>query len=79
MEKKMATHTSVLVWAIPWTEEPGGLQSLGSQKGLTGVRQKLANEHTSTKVDEKFILNDFYSLYIAEVGDFLYNLDLIYA
>ena len=74
----MATHTSVLVWAIPWTEEPGGLQSLGSQKALTGVRQKLANEHTSTKVDEKFTLNDLYSLYIAEVGDFLYNLDLIY-
>ena len=28
----MATHTSILVWTIPWTEEPGGLQSMGSQK-----------------------------------------------
>ena len=30
LEKKMATHSSILVWEIPWTEEPGGLQSLGS-------------------------------------------------
>ena len=28
----MATHSSVLVWRIPWTEEPGGLQSMGSQR-----------------------------------------------
>ena len=32
LEKDMATHSSVLVWRIPWTEEPGGLQSLGSQR-----------------------------------------------
>ena len=31
LEKGMATHSSVLVWRIPWTEEPGGLQSMGSQ------------------------------------------------
>ena len=30
-EKEMATHSSVLAWEIPWTEEPGGLQSTGSQ------------------------------------------------
>ena len=30
VEKKMATHSSILAWSIPWTEEPGGLQSLGS-------------------------------------------------
>ena len=29
---KKATHSSVLVWRIPWTEEPGGLQSMGSQR-----------------------------------------------
>ena len=28
----MATHSSILAWKIPWTEEPGGLQSMGSQK-----------------------------------------------
>ena len=32
LEKEMATHSSVLAWRIPWTEEPGGLQSMGSQR-----------------------------------------------
>ena len=31
LEKEMATHSSILAWRIPWTEEPGGLQSIGSQ------------------------------------------------
>ena len=31
LEKGMAPHSSVLAWRIPWTEEPGGLQSMGSQ------------------------------------------------
>ena len=31
LEEGMTTHSSILVWRIPWTEEPGGLQSLGSQ------------------------------------------------
>ena len=32
LEEEMATHSSVLAWGIPWTEEPGGLQSTESQK-----------------------------------------------
>ena len=32
LEKEMATHSSILAWKIPWTEEPGGLQSIGSQR-----------------------------------------------
>ena len=32
LEKEMATHSSILAWRIPWTEEPGGLQSSGSQR-----------------------------------------------
>ena len=32
LEKGMATHSSILAWEIPWTKEPGGLQSMGSQK-----------------------------------------------
>ena len=32
LEKEMATHSSILAWIIPWTEEPGGLQSTGSQR-----------------------------------------------
>ena len=32
LEKEMATHSSILAWRIPWTEEPGGPQSMGSQR-----------------------------------------------
>ena len=38
--KEMATHSSILAWRIPWTEEPGGLQSMGSQR----VRHNLATK-----------------------------------
>ena len=31
LEKEIATHSSILAWEIPWTEKPGGLQTLGSQ------------------------------------------------
>ena len=36
LDEGMATHSSILAWEIPWTEEPGGLKSMGSQ----GVRHK---------------------------------------
>ena len=39
LEKEMATHSSILAWRIPWTEEPGGLQSLGLQKSQTGLSE----------------------------------------
>ena len=32
LEKEMTSHSSILAWRIPWTEEPGGLQSVGSQR-----------------------------------------------
>ena len=35
LDKEMATHFSILAWNIPWTEEPGRLQSMGSQKRRT--------------------------------------------
>ena len=37
LEKEMATHSSILAWRIPWTEEPGGLQSMGLQNLLNYV------------------------------------------
>ena len=40
----MATHSSVLAWRIPWTEEPGGLQSMGSQSQTVE-----ATEHACTQ------------------------------
>ena len=36
-EKKIAIHSSILAWEIPWAEDPGGLQFLGSQKSWTGL------------------------------------------
>ena len=35
LEKEMATHSSILAWRTPWTEEPGRLQSMGSQESDT--------------------------------------------
>ena len=35
LEEEMAIHSSILAWEIPWTEEPGGLKSMGSQKSQT--------------------------------------------
>ena len=35
LEKKMATHSSILVWRIPWSEEPGRLQSMGLESDTT--------------------------------------------
>ena len=40
LEKGMATHSSVLAWSIPWTEEPGGLQSMGLQRVGHGSKKK---------------------------------------
>ena len=40
LEKEMATHSSILAWEVPWTEEPGGLQSMGSQKSQTCLASK---------------------------------------
>ena len=42
LEKEMATHSSILAWKIPWTEEPSGLYSVGSGR----VRHDSAHEHT---------------------------------
>ena len=41
LEEEMAIHSSVTDWKIPWTEDPGGLQSMGSQR----VRHDLASKH----------------------------------
>ena len=38
LEEKTATHSSTLAWRIPWTEEPGGLQSMSLQKSRTRLR-----------------------------------------
>ena len=51
LEKEVAIHSSILAWEIPWTEEPGGLQSMESQKSqtqLTYYTLSLLTGHPST-------------------------------
>ena len=43
----MAAHSSVLAWKIPWTEEPGGLQSVGSQSDATEHTADTAHPYVS--------------------------------
>ena len=45
LEKEMATHSSTLAWRIPWTEEPGRLESMGSQR-VGHDKSNLAHMHT---------------------------------
>ena len=51
LEKEMATHSSTLAWRIPWTEEPDGLQPMGSQRGghdgATALSLTLRHYHMS--------------------------------
>ena len=48
LEEEMATHTSILAWRIPWTEEPGGLQPTRSQKSRTGLNNSRTHTHIYT-------------------------------
>ena len=49
LEKEMATHSSVLAWRIPWTEKPGGLQSMGSHR----VRHDRSDSAAAAAADEE--------------------------
>ena len=56
LEKEMATHSSILAWKIPWTEEPGGLQSMGSQRAghdLVTKQQNNARELWNILLQER--------------------------
>ena len=52
LEKAMATHSSILAWRIPWTEEPGGPQSMGSQSWT-----QLTDFHTFRKTNKDLLYN----------------------
>ena len=55
-EKEMATHSSILAWEIPWTEEPGLLQSIGFQR----VRRNWATKQQQS--EWHFAINWFYNI-----------------
>ena len=50
LEEGMATHSSILAWRIPWTEEPGGLQSMGSQRVRHDQNNSARTTHTYDQV-----------------------------
>ena len=52
LEKGMATHSSIIAWRIPWTEKPGGLQSMGSQKVGHDWATNIINNHHMTWLNE---------------------------
>ena len=54
----MATHCSILPWEIPWTEEPVGLQSMGSQKRHDlATKQQNNNKYSSTRKSKELLKN----------------------
>ena len=55
LEKEMTTHSSILAWEIPWTEEPGGLLSMGSQKSWTQL-----SDSTTTQILLKIVMAYLY-------------------
>ena len=56
-EKEMATHSSILAWRVPWTKEPGGLQSMGSQR----VRHNwVTHIHTHTYILSHIISSSYW-------------------
>jgi len=55
LEEDMATHSSILAWGIPWTEEPGGLQSMRLQR---------VDRATNTSISTKFMCIDIHTAYI---------------
>ena len=57
LEEEMATHSSILAWRIPWTEEPGGLQSMGSQKSQIQLSMQACTFYVYNGYHTKYILN----------------------
>ena len=57
LEKEMATHSSILAWRIPWTEEPGRLQSMGSQRVRHDWVTSLHLQNLITLTQKKTIMN----------------------
>ena len=55
LEKEMATHSSILAWEIPWTEEPTGLQSMGFK--TVGHHRATDHTHTHTHTHTRHILH----------------------
>ena len=54
LEEEMATRSSILAWEIPWTEEPGGLQSMGFKKSRTRLSEQTVLTRAGEMLDSLF-------------------------
>ena len=70
LEKEMATHSSILAWRIPWTEEPGGLQSMGSQKSQTQLNTR-AHAHMYAHTHVCTHMHTHSTIPYVKIGSFL--------
>ena len=68
MEKEMATHSSILAWRTPWTEEPGRLQSLGSQKSQMQLTKQQQILLFQSVVDKSPLDSDQSKSFISRTG-----------
>ena len=59
LEKKMASHSTILAWEIPWTEDPGGLQSMWSQRVRHDLATKRQQMYYESEGQRRDILKDF--------------------
>ena len=69
LEKGMATHSSILAWIIPWTEEPGGLQSMDSQRVGRDWTELNTQPPVQPKINKKFKNHYFKYVHISERED----------
>ena len=68
LEKGMATHSSILAWRIPWIEEAGGLQSMGSQKVTHNWATNTLGQLTELKTVFYILLSGYYKGYNSETA-----------
>jgi len=62
LDREMATHSSILAWKIPWTKDPGRLQSMGSQRvGHDWAKEKKKNFKTWKRIQMLFLLSYLFS------------------
>jgi len=73
LEKKMATHFSILAWRIPRTEKPGGLQSTGSQR----VRYNLVTKNRNKQINRIFFWQIEKKRYICSIFNLLHQLRIL--
>ena len=64
LEKEMATCSSILAWEIPWTEESGGPQSMGSQRSQTGLSNCLVVQQNNIKIHTLVLKTEKYDCFM---------------